>query len=273
MTAPARIWLPIPVTDRFQTVEVKSIEAPGKRTMLQVPRHRNKVLMLDLTPRDSDRAIKMRFAVVRREKAAYEEPLPDKSVYLGPDALVPITDRIRRLARQAVTGKKTDLIRARALYDHVIDRMSYKKVGKNWGKGNALIACDSRSGNCSEYHAYFIAVSRAAGIPARFAVGAAIPSARNEGRIGGYHCWAEFYADGKWWPIDVSEGDKYSNLSSYYFGHHPANRIELSRGRDLVVKPGPTSGAISFLAYPMLEVDGRPVRIKPKFSFIRKKLP
>jgi hypothetical protein len=37
--------------------------------------------------------------------------------------------------------------------------------------------------------------------------------------------------------------------------------------------PGPTSGAISFLAYPMLEVGGRPVRIKPTFSFIRRRAP
>ena len=74
------------------------------------------------------------------------------------------------------------------------------------------------------------------------AIGAAIPSERNEGRIDGYHCWAEFFADGKWWPVDISEGDKYSSLATYYFGHHPANRIELSQGRDLVVEPLPASG-------------------------------
>jgi transglutaminase-like putative cysteine protease len=154
-----------------------------------------------------------------------------------------------------------------------MDRMSYKKVGPRWGNGDAAIACDSRSGNCSDYHSYFIAISRAVGIPARFAVGAAIPSARDAGGISGYHCWAEFYADGKWWPIDVSEGDKYSNLSTYYFGHHPANRIELSRGRDLRVTPGPVSGPINFLAYPVLEVGGKPVRLKPLFSFRRTKVP
>mgnify|MGYP003313781047 CR=1 FL=1 len=48
-----------------------------------------------------------------------------------------------------------------ALYDHVIERMSYKKVGTGWGEGNAIIACDSRTGNCSDYHSYFIAIARA----------------------------------------------------------------------------------------------------------------
>ncbi len=93
----------------------------------------------------------------------------------------------------------------------------------------------------------------------------------NDGRIDGYHCWAEFHAEGKWWPVDLSEADKYSALSSYYFGRHPANRIELSRGRDLIVDPGPKSGPINFLAYPVLEVAGKPVVAKPYFSFRRKR--
>jgi transglutaminase-like putative cysteine protease len=110
---------------------------------------------------------------------------------------------------------------------------------------------------------------RAAGIPARFAIGASIPSERHDGGIDGYHCWAEFFAEEKWWPVDLSEADKYSSLSSYYFGHHPANRIELSRGRDLILEPGPASGPINFLAYPVLEVAGKPVPVKPSFSFRR----
>ena len=72
-----------------------------------------------------------------------------------------------------------------------------------------------------------------------------------------------------WWPVDISEGDKYTSLATYYVGHHPANRIELSRGRDLEVDPGPVSGPINFLAYPVLEVAGEAVPIKPRLSFKR----
>jgi hypothetical protein len=269
MEKSARMWLPIPISDKFQTVELRSIEAPGTRTMLDDSEHTNKILMLDLTPEDSGAKIEMRYAVKRTEKASYAEELSSPARYLKADILVPNTKELRALGAKAIRGKKTDLIRARALYDHVMDRMSYKKVGNGWGNGDATYACDSRTGNCSDYHSYFIAISRAVGIPARFAVGAAIPSARDDGGISGYHCWAEFYADGKWWPIDVSEGDKYSNLSTYYFGHHPANRIELSRGRDLSVSPGPVSGPINFLAHPTLEVGGKYVRTKAKFSFQR----
>ena len=182
---------------------------------------------------------------------------------------MPINENFRRIAEEVVKGKTGDLVRARALYDHVIDRMRYIKYGEGWGKGDAVYACDAGTGNCTDFHSYFIALARSVGIPARFAIGAAIPSERNEGGIDGYHCWAEFFADGKWWPVDISEGNKYTCLATYYFGHHPANRFEISRGRDLVVEPGPAAGPINFLAYPVLEIEGKPVKAAVEFSFIR----
>ena len=135
--------------------------------------------------------------------------------------------------------------------------------------GDAVYACDASSGNCSDFHAYFIALARAIGIPARFAIGAAIPSERNDGGIDGYHCWAEFFADGKWVPVDISEANKNPSLANYYFGHHPANRFELSKGRDLVVQPGPSLGPINFLAYPVAEIDGKTLTLRSEFLFRR----
>jgi len=60
-------------------------------------------------------------------------------------------------------------------------------------------------------------------------------------------------------------------LSMYYFGHHPANRLEFSRGRDLRVDPAPLSGPINFLAYPIMEVDGEQQVAGIFFGFERKK--
>jgi transglutaminase-like putative cysteine protease len=101
-------------------------------------------------------------------------------------------------------------------------------------------------------------------------VGAAIPSERDEGGVDGYHCWAEFYADGKWWPVDISEANKYSALATYYFGHHPANRIELSLGRQIPLSPSPNEGPVTFFAYPIFEVEGKKMYPVTLFSFERK---
>lgn len=269
ITAAARMWLPLAASDAFQEVEVKSIEAPGKQRVLEEREHGNKVLFLELGPEDSGKKVDIRYKVKRMEKAAYAEPKVDRKKYLKPERLVPLNEDFQRIAAEVVKDKKGDLVKARALYDHVMERLRYAKYGQGWGKGDAVYACDARSGNCTDFHAYFIALARAASIPARFAIGAAIPSERHEGGVDGYHCWAEFFAEGKWWPVDISEGDKYSNLATYYFGHHPANRFEFSRGRDLVVEPGPASGPINFLAYPVLEIGGKPVKAAVEFSFQR----
>ena len=264
-----RMWIPLPVTDQYQTIEVKYIEAPVDQKILEDREHGNKMFFMVLKPENSGETIEICYRVDRREKGVYEDNTRDPNDYLRPDRLVPWNEDFSKIAERVVEGKLGNLARARALYDHTIDRMRYMKYGDGWGQGDAVYACDTRTGNCTDFHSYFIALSRAVGIPARFAIGASIPSERNEGGIDGYHCWVEFYTNGKWWPADISEGDKCSALSTYYFGHHPANRVEFSRGRDLVVEPGPASGPINFLAYPVLEIGGVMARTKVEFSFNR----
>ena len=270
ITGAARVWIPLPSSDGFQTIEVLSIDLPTDHRVLEDRAYGNRVLYFEAGPDSSHRELEVRFDVRREEKAAFVEPDVDLERFLKPERLVPPGEMFQVAAAAAVAGKTGEVERARALYDHVIDRMRYAKTGVGWGQGDAVYACDAGSGNCTDFHAYFIALARSVGIPARFGIGASIPSERDEGGIGGYHCWAEFHADGRWWPVDISEADKCSNLAGYYFGHQPANRIELSRGRDLVVEPGPASGPINFLAYPILEIDGKPTKMaKVAFLFER----
>jgi len=198
MTEEARMWIPLPTTDAFQTVELKSIEAPGRQEILQEREHGNKVLFLTLAPHDSGKTVAVRSHVQRIEKGVYEAPTLHPAKYLAPERMVPDNETFREIAEEVVEGKAGDLVRARALYDHVMDRMRYINFGPGWGKGDAVYACDARTGNCTDFHSYFIALCRAVGIPARSAIGAAVPSERDSGGVDGYHCWAEFYTDGKW---------------------------------------------------------------------------
>jgi hypothetical protein len=269
LEAAARMWIPVARSDPSQTVSIRSMSVPGTHRILDEKTHGNRVMLVELRPEDGGRTVEIRYHVERLERAAYEEPETDPGRYLAPERFVPADGSFLKTAEETTRGRKGDLVRARALYDHVIERMRYAKAGEGWGKGDAIYACGAGGGNCTDYHAYFIALCRSLRIPARFAIGAAVPSDRNEGGVDGYHCWAEFFAEGKWWPVDVSEADKYTSLATYYFGHHPANRIEFSRGRDLSVDPGPVSGPINFLAYPLLEVNGIPAKTKIEFSFRR----
>jgi transglutaminase-like putative cysteine protease len=267
----AKVWIPLAASDRFQKILLKHITAPARCDTLYDEEHGNAALYWQLTPEHRGKRITVVYEVERLEKSAYLAPEEDFSVYLDQSPLLPVGGRFADIANEVIAEKQADnpLEKARALYDYIIDNMRYAKQG-TYGTADANYACDARSGNCTEFHSLFISLARSAGIPARFAVGAAIPSERDEGGVDGYHCWAEFYAEGKWWPVDISEANKYTALATYYFGHHPANRIELSRGRDLRLKPAPATGPIPFFAYPVLEVDGREQRAKTTFSFERK---
>jgi transglutaminase-like putative cysteine protease len=265
----ARVWIPLAKTDAFQTVTEEELSIPMKWEKVHDRDYGNDICVLYPLPADGGKTIELRYHVVRKEKAAYPASGADAARYLRPEKLVPVNETFKTLARKAVAEKSDDLERAKALYDHVIGRMRYDKSGTGWGRGDALYACDARTGNCSDFHAYFIALARSIGIPARFAIGAMIPADKNEGTIEGYHCWAEFFADERWVPVDISEAWKNPKLADYYFGHNPANRFELTKGRDLVVDPEPASGPINFLAYPLLEMNGEVVKPETTFMFRR----
>ena len=271
MKESTKMWIPFPKSDRFQTVKLIALTAPTEHQILEERTYGNIILYMELTPEHSGRKVELVYHVERQEKKPYEEN-SSPSNFLGASLLMPVSDRFQMLADSIIGSNRNDgtIMQARALYDYVIDNMKYMKFG-NYGNGDAVYACDVKTGNCTEFHSLFISLARSAGIPSRFAVGASIPSDRDEGGIDGYHCWAEFYAEGKWWPVDISEANKYTALATYYFGRHPANRIEFSRGRDLQIEPGPHSGPINFLAYPVMEEGNTPVFAKTFFSFQRKR--
>ena len=263
----AKLWLPAAKTDPFQRVKAAKVAWPSVKEIAE-RNYGNKILFAELQPADSGKTIEATYTVIRREKGPYRAG-EDPGRYLKPERLVPKNETFTSLARAAINGKTNTMQQARALYDHALQRMKYDKSGVGWGRGDARYACDARAGNCTDFHAYFIALARAINIPARFAIGFTIPADKNEGTIVGYHCWAEFLADRKWVPVDVSEASKNPELAEYYFGHHPANRLEFTQGRDLIIEPVPPESPVNFLIYPLLEVNGKLVKTENEFHFRR----
>jgi len=107
------------------------------------------------------------------------------------------------------------------------------------------------------------------GVPARFTIGLPLPEERGGGEIAGYHCWAEFFAAGRGWvPIDASEAAKAPAKREYFFGALDENRIEFSRGRDLVLVPAQSGEPLNYFIYPYAEWNGQPFTgLKTKITF------
>jgi hypothetical protein len=142
---------------------------------------------------------------VRRETddqltAAYRLPNtePRFRAELGAEPLVQSNAReIVRLARQIAAGESDPTLVARRINEWVSESLR-KTV--SFTVPNALQVLQARRGDCNEHTQLYIALARAAGIPARAAAGLAY--------VGGkfyYHAWPEVYL-GDWVAVDPTFG-------------------------------------------------------------------
>jgi transglutaminase-like putative cysteine protease len=264
-----RLWIPLARNDEFQSVLSRDIETSLDYSILKDQRFGNQILYFEPDSSHAGELIRIRYHVRRKQKQGYSSSELDPKLFLRPDRLVPQDEQFKEIAGKLVEPGVGETGQGRALYQHVLQRMRYDKSGIGWGRGDALFACDSRAGNCTDFHSYFIALARSIGIPARFAIGFTIPETVNQGSIEGYHCWAEFHAEGKWIPVDISEAWKTPSLQDYYFGHQPGNRIEFTIGRDLITEPLPESGPFNYLVYPLFEENGQTLPLLQSFRYSR----
>lgn len=274
------VWLPYPTMDANQEISDLQISSPSQVTVYTEPRFGNTILFTSIeNPKAVPLVIEMKFKVMRAENlrrdfakalAHSTGPLdPQLEMYLKPDKLVPIDGQIAKWAQEVTRGKKTDLKKAKAVYDYAVATLKYDKNGQGWGRGDIYYACDAKRGNCTDFHAVFIGFCRALGIPARFAIGFPLPEKRGEGEIGGYHCWAEFYLTGYGWvPVDASEAWKQPEKRDYFFGGHDENRVQFTMGRDIILRPRQQGDPLNYFIYPYAEADGKPINtIERKFRF------
>jgi len=274
-----RIWIPAAQSDAFQQVKVASANGD-----LPLKKGRESNYGNEMYYAATKRAVApelhfdIEYELTRRERIALN-PAPrriaagltknERQQDLRPDALVPVTGLPAELAVKVTAGKTDPLDKARAIYDYVFATMKYDKTGTGWGHGDVLYACDAKKGNCTDFHSLFIAMARSQGIPARFEIGFPLPPDKHAGEIAGYHCWSDFYVDGKGWiPVDISEAWKHPEQREYFFGSHDVNRVQFSMGRDLRLNPAQDGKALNYFVYPYVEVDGQEYsNVSLAFSF------
>lgn len=262
-----RIWIPAAHSDAFQEVRVISAKGdiPVKKT--REAKYGNEIYFAETSSAPlAELHFDIEYDVVRHERItlkAAPQVIPsalttkERRQDLQPDALVPITGVPADLAIQVTQGNSDPLTKARAIYDYVFSTLRYDKTGTGWGRGDVLYACDAKKGNCTDFHSLFIAMARSQGIPARFEIGFPLPSDKHSAEIAGYHCWSDFYIDGKGWiPVDISEAWKHPEKKDYFFGSHDVNRVQFSMGRDLRLNPPQEGKPLNYFVYPYVEVDG-----------------
>jgi len=266
-----KIWIPLPYTgrDAYQKVPHLKIESPVPYHVDHEPVFGDRYAYLVVKPSQARKPFDVRvsFQVERFEhrvsltpsSAAPAVPHMELARYLRPDRMIPLNGEIGRLSAEYTKGAHGNIAKAHKIYDYILATMHYDHKGTGWGHGDAVWACNSKHGNCTDFHSLFIGMARAAGVPARFQIGLALPANFHSGTVAGYHCWAEFYAKGIGWvPIDAAKASQDPAKSKYYFGAIDTDRVMFSMGRDIRLVPAQKGAALNYFVYPYAELDGKP---------------
>ncbi|MGA7080178.1 MAG: transglutaminase-like domain-containing protein [Terriglobales bacterium] len=277
-----RVWIPLTHADAFQDVKVTSKSGDLPLKQVRQPEYGNEVLYAETASADkAEYKFSVDYDVVRKEHVVLVNGKPVREArpakppsielarFLAPDRLVPVTGIPAQLAAQETKGATTPLEKAKDIYEYVFRTMKYDKTGDGWGHGDTLWACDSKHGNCTDFHSVFISMARAEKIPARFQIGFPIPADKHSAEIPGYHCWAEFYVDSTGWvPVDISEAWKHPEKHDYFFGAHDVNRVQFTQGRDLKLAPAQDGPPLNYSVYPYVEIGGKEYpNVSIAFSF------
>jgi transglutaminase-like putative cysteine protease len=144
-------------------------------------------------------------------------------------------------AASTIVGNETNPYRkARLIFDFVVAHMQGSSP-----EDDALTALNTGRGECGAHAHLFVALCRAAGVPARPVTGLA---GLRQGEWlwpegVGTHIWAEFYLPNYGWiPVDTTDAGA--------FGRSFDNRLILSKGSDIDLGHGSPEGRIPWFHMP-----------------------
>jgi transglutaminase-like putative cysteine protease len=211
-------------------------------------------------------------------------PAEELRKWLKPTDLMPLDGIVKVTALQITEGTKTDVEKVKRIYDWVIVTTYREPKVRGCGVGDvkAMLENQSFGGKCGDINGLFVALCRAAGIPARDAYGIRLaPSAFGYAQLGGksanltgaQHCRAEVYLKGYGWvPMDPADVGKVMRLETSewikdadhplvapvrkgLFGSWEGNWMAYNFAHDVKL-PSKALGKVGFLMYPQAETNG-----------------
>ena len=160
----------------------------------------------------------LRFAFYPEDVGPLKEvPEEIRSLYTSPTSRLQLEEEIvQETARRVVGGETNPYWIGRRLFDWVRENLEYERVG-GWDVPTTLIK--RGTGSCSEYAFLYIALCRAAGLPARYEGSVAVRGdAASVDDV--HHRWCQIYLPRiGWMPVDPSGGDsEWPAHQTRYFG-------------------------------------------------------
>lgn len=220
-----------------------------------------------------------------RPNEAQRENPAELEYFLRPTKLIPTDGVVKTTANEITAGSKTDVEKARAIYEWIVENTSRNPKTRGCGVGNILFMLETKDlgGKCADLNALYVGLARASGLPARDVYGIRIakselgykslgPATQNVTKA--QHCRAEVHLKGYGWvPVDPADvrkvvleeppgnlpldDDLVKKARARLFGSWEMNWMAYNFAHDVTL-PGAKGGPVGFLMYPQAETaEGR----------------
>jgi transglutaminase-like putative cysteine protease len=289
----AQAWIPLPAVnekDWCQSIG-NTWTTNGKATQLREPRYGAEMLHVEWVNDDEAPMVEVISTIATRDRAidiAKSDgvaPLTaaERKFNLSGTDLIPIDGIVAETSKRIIAGSRTDIEKARAIYDWVVENTFRDAATRGCGVGDvaAMLKSGTLGGKCADLNALYVGLARAAGVPARDVYGIRVAPSRfgykslganSENISKAQHCRSEVYlADIGWTPVDPADVRKVvleeppTNLAidnpkvvaarRALFGSWEANWLAYNFGHDIAL-PGSNGPKVGFLMYPEAEVAG-----------------
>lgn len=281
-------WVPLPLsqdTDWFQALENDVAGNFQASRVVIDPTYRAAVASATFANGEAAPTLTVTSKFRTRDRQVALQPMAGmqttaagQAIYLQPTDYMPTDGIVREKAQSITRGARSDVDKARAVYDWVVENTERNAKTRGCGIGNvkAMLESNSLNGKCADLNALFVALTRASGVPARDVYGVRVADSKRGykslGKAGditrAQHCRAEFYAQGIGWvPVDPADvrkvvleetpgltlnDDVVKKARTMLWGGWEGNWLAYNYAHDVRL-PGSGRAPLAFLMYPQAE--------------------
>jgi transglutaminase-like putative cysteine protease len=292
---PARLWNPMPFDSSYQLV--RELKFGGNYDSCNInsdnlydakifyarwdKSDKPKKVHIEMIIETQDRSVSPKLVA----KASKENlPIPeDVRLYLKPTEHIPTNGKIKAQADKLTKGLNDRFEKVKAIYNWVteVTFRDPKVIGCGVGNAGKMMESGYFGGKCTDISSLFVALLRAAEIPAREVFGIRLGKSHFSIALGksdekGFanistwqHCRVEYYIPGAGWipsdPADITKLElverlgysdtKVQKLKKKYLTSWEMNWMGFNHGRDFVLSPKPEQFPINMLGYPYAEAE------------------
>jgi len=285
-----KAWIPLP------TFEASDWQRPGKTSWtgnaraverVRDPKYGAEALQVEWSADVQNPIVEVTSEVMTQNRSVH--PGEGNAPMLGAEerrfnlmatALLPVDGLVKQTAEGIVGSRTSDVDKARALYEWMVDNTfrNPKTPGCGVGDVSWMLKTGNLNGKCADLNALYVAMARSVGLPARDLYGIrVVPSEFGYKSLGAgsaivtkaQHCRAEVWLEGSGWtPVDPADvrkvvleepptnlplsDPKVTAARKGLFGSWEGNWLAFNVAHDVKL-PGSREDPIPFLMYPQAE--------------------